>query len=45
LPSKKKGKGVSRISAKTISKASKKEIGGFMEKTIEKESDIRTDKW
>ena len=41
----KKGKGVSRISAKTISKASKKEIGGFMEKTIEKESDIRTDKW
>lgn len=41
----KKGKGVGRIYAKHIEKASKKELGAFMHQTIDKQADITTDGW
>lgn len=41
----KKGKGVSRMYAKVISKASSKELGDFMKKKISKEANIKTDNW
>lgn len=41
----KKSRGVSRMYAKVISKSSAKELGEFMEKTISKEANIKTDEW
>lgn len=41
----KKGKGVARMYARHIQKASKKELGGFMEQKIVKEAEITTDGW
>ena len=41
----KKGRGVSRMYAKVIPQSSAKELGGFMEETISKEANIKTDKW
>ncbi|TVR82210.1 MAG: IS1595 family transposase [Chitinophagaceae bacterium] len=41
----KKGKGVGRMYAKHISRASKKELGSFMHQTIEKQAGITTDGW
>ena len=39
----KKGRGVSRMYAKVISQRSAKELGGFMDETISKEANIKTD--
>lgn len=41
----KKGKGVSRMYAKRIKRASKKELGAFMEATIDRQAEITTDGW
>jgi len=41
----KRGKGVARIYAKKIPKASKKDLGGFMRQKIEKKAKITTDGW
>lgn len=38
-------KGVKRLYAKVIQKASKKELGGFMLRKISKDAHIKTDKW
>lgn len=41
----KKKKGVSRFYAKVIEKASAKELGGFMQQTIDAKATITTDEW
>jgi len=41
----KKGKGVARVYAKTIKKASAEELGSFMKETIDKNAAIKTDAW
>ncbi len=41
----KKGKGVGRVYGKVIKDASSKSLGGFMEETISKTANIKTDKW
>jgi predicted RNA-binding Zn-ribbon protein involved in translation (DUF1610 family) len=41
----KKGKGVSRLYGKVINHSSSKELGEFMSSTIEKNAEIKTDKW
>jgi len=40
-----KGKGVSRLYGRAITRAGAKELGNFMKETIDKEADIRTDGW
>ncbi len=40
-----KGKGVSRVYGKVISKSSAKELGAFMKDTIEPDAEIKTDEW
>lgn len=40
-----KGKGISRLYGRVIKNASAKELGGFMKQTIDKTSDIKTDRW
>lgn len=41
----KKGKGVSRMYARVVTGASKKNLKGFMKDHIKPEADVRTDKW
>lgn len=41
----KKGKGVSRLYGRAITKASAEDLGGFMQQTIEPLANIRTDGW
>lgn len=41
----KKGKGVSRLYGKVINHSSSKELGEFMGSTVEKNTEIKTDKW
>jgi hypothetical protein len=40
-----KGKGISRLYGKVITKASSKELGEFMKNTIDSQAEIKTDKW
>lgn len=41
----KKGKGVSRLYGKVIGQSSAKELGAFMDSVLEKQAQIKTDKW
>lgn len=41
----KKGSGIGRVYGKVIPNASSEELGGFMEKVIDKEANIKTDGW
>jgi hypothetical protein len=41
----KRDKGISRMYGKVIEQADAKNLGNFMRKKIEKEADIKTDKW
>ena len=40
-----KGKGVSRVYGRVINQSSAKQLGSFMEDTIELDTEIKTDKW